>query len=202
MLLLHLLADGEGALALKHIGGDRGNPLANSIVRSTLKFTALGNRSLVGLHRFGNLSGLRASKSLRDGGNLRSLLQSKREPVLLLFGQFSLVLEGDRSVKEGRGGRDNDTILTDDLYSLLAELESGLEVSLPDVSAGDNTEGKNDVSGLDGGQDVLELSRGTIKIDVETIDGELGDELHVGTKASKVSGKQDLWGDRGKVGVC
>ena len=67
MLLLHLLADGEGALALEHIGGDRGNPLANSVVRSTLKFTTLGNGGLVGLDGLGNLSILRAGERLRDG---------------------------------------------------------------------------------------------------------------------------------------
>src|SRR6266702_44533 len=51
VLLLDLLANGEGALALKHVGGNGSNTLADGIIRCMLKHTAPRDGLFVGLKR-------------------------------------------------------------------------------------------------------------------------------------------------------
>lgn len=104
-------------------------------------------------------------------------------------------------MEEGRGGGDDDTVSTESVDSLLAELDGSGEVSLPDVAARHDTEGEDDVGGLDGSDDFLELAGGTVEIDVEGSDGELGNEVDVGVEAGEVGGQGDLGGDRGELSV-
>jgi hypothetical protein len=199
---LNLLANGEGALALKLIGSDGSNALADSVIRVGLKSTTLGNGNLVGLKGSSNSCILGARQDSGNGRNLASLLQSEGEPILLLRSQLRLGSESDGGVEEGRRGRDNDAILTKSIDGLLTELNCSSEISLPDVTTGNNAKRENNVGGLDGGEDLIELSGSTIKVDVETSNRELGNVVHVGVETGEVGGKKDLRGNLGKGGVC
>lgn len=134
LLLLDLLANSEWALTVEHVRGDCGNPLPDSIIGSALELTTLGDGGLVGLICRGNLGILRARDHGSDSGHLTSLLKSECEPVLLLSSKFVLSGESDGRVEEGRGRGNDDTISTDSLNSLLAKLDSGLDIGLPDVT--------------------------------------------------------------------
>lgn len=201
MLGLDLLTDGEGRLALEHVGGDGGNTLADGIVGGLLEVTTLGDGDLVGLKRGGDGGILGSREDGGDGGNLAGLLESEGEPVLLLGGELVLAVESDGGVEEGRGGGDDDALSTEGLDGLTGEGDGGGEVVLPDVTSGDDTEGEDDVGRLDGSDDGLELSGLTVDIDVEASDGELGDKVDVAVQASEVGGEDDLGGNGGELSV-
>jgi hypothetical protein len=198
VLGLDLLANGEGALALELIGGDSSNTLADGVIRGTLEFATLRNRDFVGLKGGGDGGILRAREGGSNGGDLGGLLEGEREPILLLSSELLLGSESDGGVEERRGGGNDDTVGTKAINCLLAELDRGGEVSLPDVTTRNNSEGKNDAGGLDSHEDLVKLTGSTVKVDVETSNRELGNKGQVGIEAREVSGQQDLRGDGGE----
>lgn len=201
MLSLHLLADREGALALKLVGGNGSNTLANSVVRILLELTAFGNRNPVGFESFGDLSVLGARENSSDDCNLLSLLEGEGEPVLLLSSHFGLRSKGNGGMEEGRGSSNDDAVRAESINSGLSELDSSSEIGLPDVATGDKAQGEDDGGVLDGRNNLTELTRSTVKVDVKTGDREFGNEVDVGVEASKVSGKHDLRGNGNELGV-
>ncbi len=201
LLLLDLLADSEGALALEHVGGDRSNTVTDGGIRVALEFTALRDRHTVGLNSLSDLGILRARENGSDDGDLRSLLEGEGEPVLLLWSELVLRGQGDWSVKEGGRGSDDDALLAEGVSGLLGQLERSLDVGLPDVTARNDAEGENETGGLDSGDHIVELSRGTVEVNMETGDGELRSEGQVRVEAAVVGGEDELGGDRGKLGV-
>lgn len=171
VLGLDFFADGEGAPALKVIGSDRSNTLADGIIGGGLEFTSLGNGNFIGLQGSGDLRVLGSREARSDDGDLRSLLQGEGEPILLLLCQFVLGGQSHRGVKEGRGGCDDYALLAKSINSNLCELDGSSKVSFPDVATGDKTEREYDIGVLDGCNDFLELTRGAVKVDVESCDG-------------------------------
>ena len=77
LLLLELLADGEGALALEHVGSDSSNTATNSRIRVTLKLTALGDGYTVRLNGLRDLGVLRAGQRCGEDRDFRRLLESE-----------------------------------------------------------------------------------------------------------------------------
>ena len=201
LLLLDLLTNSERALPLQLVGGDCGNPFANGVVGGVFKLTSLGDRGSVGLEGLGDSGVLGSRKDGGDYANLRSLLESEGEPILLLGSQLLLRSEGDWSVKEGSRGSSDDTITTEGIDSGLAGLYSSGKIGLPDVTAGNESEGEDKGSRLNSSNGRLKLSRGTVEVNVKTSDGELGNEVDVGVKTTEVGGQEDFWGDRGKLSV-
>ncbi len=159
-----------------------------------LEFTTSGDVLLVLLKGGGGLTG----EGLGKGGDLLTLLEGERQPSGLLGGQPGLGSEGDWGVKEGRGGGDDDTVGTELGNGLLGELLGGGEVGLPDVSAGDETEGQDELGRLDSSDDVFELSWLTVEVDVESGDGEVLEELDGLAYTTKVGGEGDWWGNLGQ----
>ena len=82
-------------------------------------------------------------------------------------------------MEKRRRGRDDNTVLTKDISGLLTKIQSGLEVGFPDVATRDNTKGEDEVGGLHGSNDLVELAGSTVKVDVETSDRQLGSEGNV-----------------------
>lgn len=181
---------GERTLSVVHLRGDGGEPLSDSLVRGGLKVTS-------GLDGDGVLGeGLsdrgRVLQSLGESGDLDGLLSGEREPVLDFRGELLLGGEGDGSVEEGGRGRDHDSVRAEGGNDGLGSLDGGGEVVLPDVPSGNQSEGEDEGGGLDGSDDRLELLSGTVEIDVKGVNGELGDEVDVGTNSAKVGGEGDL----------
>jgi len=200
-LSLDLLADSEGALAVKEVRGDSSDALADGVIRVGLEGTSLGDGDLVGLKGSSDLGDLGAREDSSNGGNLGSLLESEGEPVLLLLGQLLLRREGDGGVEERRRGANNDTVSTEGIDSLLAKLDGGGKAGLPDVTTGDETEGEDDGGGLDGSENFIKLAGSAVEIDMETGDGELGNEVKVGVETGEVSGEEDLGCDLAEGGI-
>ena len=201
LLLLDLLANSEWTLPLQHGRDDGSNPLADSVIGGTLELTSLGDRSPVGLESLGDGRVLGSGKNSGNDMNLGSLLESEREPILLLGGQFLLRSESDGGVKERRRGGGDDTVTTNGIDGSLTGLDGSGEVGLPDVTAGNKTKRKDEGSGLDGGDGGLKLGRGTVEVNVETSNGEFYSEVDVGIETTKVGGQEDLGGDGGEFGV-
>lgn len=177
-------------LALVHFGGDGFEAVTNGSIRLSLEVTAGLDRGCILLKGF--LDRLGVSERLGEGGDLVALLSGEREPVLDLGLELGLVGESDGGVEKGRRGGDNDTVGTESVNGLLGNLLGRSQVVLPDVAARDETEGEGELRVLQGGKDRLELSRGTVKIDVKSVNGQLGNELDVGLETAEVSGKSDL----------
>ena len=135
LLLLDLLPDGKGTLPLQLIGGDGSNPLADGVVGGMFVFASLSDRGPVGLESIGNGRVLGSRKDSSDDVNLRSLLESEGEPILLLRRQLLLRSEGDGSVKEGRRGGSDNTVNPKGVDCCLAGLDGSGEIGLPDVTA-------------------------------------------------------------------
>ena len=83
----------------------------------------------------------------------------------------------------------------------LSALNGDGEVGLPDVTTRNDTKREDNVGGLDGGNDVIELLGSTVKINVKASNGELGDEAQVGAKTREVGGKEDFGRNLGQGGV-
>ena len=122
LLLLDLLADGEGALAVEHLRGDSGNALANGVIGGGLEVATLRDGRLVRLESSGDLRILRTREGSSDDGNFLRLLKSEGKPVLLLRSELLLGSEGDGGVEEGRGGGDDDAVLIDAAKSFFQTL--------------------------------------------------------------------------------
>jgi len=166
-----------------------------------LELTSLGDRGPVGLESNRDSRILGSGKDSSDDVNLRSLLESEGEPILLLGSQLLLGSEGDGGVKEGRRGGGDDTFGTETINGGLAGLNGSREIRLPDVTAGNETEREGEGGGLNSSDGGLKLSRGTVEINVKTSNGELGNEVEVGVETTEVGGQQDFGGNRGKFGI-
>jgi hypothetical protein len=153
-----------------------------------LELTSLGDRGPVGFESIGDGRVLGSGKDSGDDVNLRSLLESEGEPILLLGSQLLLRSEGDGSVKEGRRGGGDDTFGTKTIDGDLAGLDGSREIRLPDVAAGNETEREDKGGGLDSSDGGLNLSRSTVKVNVKASDGELGNEVEVGVETTEVGG--------------
>lgn len=201
LLLLDLLADSEGALAVEHVRSDSSDALPDGIIGGALELATLANGSLVRLVGSSDLGVLGAREDRGNDSDLLGFLQGEREPVLLFSSEPVLGGKRDGSVEERRRGGSDHTVSANDIDGLLAELDGSVNVGLPDVTAGHETEGNDQLSGLDGGKHLVELSGNTSDVDVDTSDGELGDDRDVGVKTAVVGGKDDLGGDGSKLGV-
>ena len=104
-------------------------------------------------------------------------------------------------MKEGRRGGGDNTVGTKAIDGGLAGLDSSREIGLPNITTRNETEREDKGSWLNSGDGGIELSRGTVEVDVETSDGELGSEVEVGVETAEVGGQEDLWGNRGKFSV-
>ena len=193
-LLLGVTTGREGRLALELLLGDGSGAVTDSGVGSALKL-ATGSDVLGVLLESSSLLAVEGSG---EGGDLLSLLLGESEPADLLSSELGLNLEGDGGVEKRRRGRDNDTVGTELGNSLLGELLGGLEVGLPDVTAGDDTELNADLGGLEGGKNVVELAGFTVQVEVESVNGEVLEELDALTDTAVGGGKGDLGGDRGE----
>ena len=201
LLFLDLLTNSEGAPPLQHVGSDGSNPLADGIVGGMLEFTSFGDRDPVGLESTGDGRILGPGKDGGDDMNLRSLLESEGEPILLFGSQLLLRSEGDGSVKEGRRGSGDDTIDTKTIDGGLTSLDGSREIRLPDVTARNETEREEKGGGLDSSDSGLKLSRSAVEINVKTGDGELGNEVDIRVETTEVGGQEDFRGNRGKFSI-
>jgi len=128
--------------------------------------------------------------SLGNESNLRSLLSGEGEPIGNLRVQLLLAGKSVGSVEEGAGGGSDDTVLSELLDSGLNNLNSTLQVGLPDVTSVNDTGGEDSV-GADGAENLLKLLGVSDKVDVKTIDV-LGEEVNVVDNVTKVSGENDV----------
>lgn len=89
-------------------------------------------------------------------------------------------------VKKGRRGSNNNAVSAEGVDSLLGRGNGSLEVVLPDVTAGDETKGELKLGVLNSREDTLELASSLVKVNVESLDGELFEELDVAVEATEV----------------
>lgn len=181
---------GVGVLAVVHLGGDGGETLADGLVRLGLKVATSLDGDGVGVE--GSLDRGGVGDGLGESGDLGALLSREREPIGDLGLELLLAGEGDGGVEEGRRGGDDDAVSAEDGDRGLGDLEGRGDVVLPDVAARDESEGEDEGGVLDASEDRLELLGSAVEIDVEAVDGELGDELDVGVEAAKVGRDGDL----------
>ena len=111
---------------------------------------------------------------------------------------FFLVVEIDRGVEKRRGGGDNNSVSTNLGLGALNELNGLGEVSLPNVTAVNDTNRKNLLlsKSLDSS---IELLGDTNKVVVETSNGETLDGINVRAGITEVRGDQKL-GETGLSG--
>lgn len=189
-LLLGLNTSRERTCTLVHVGGNSSQSLPNGSVRSGLKVTSSLDADGVLLE--GTLDFLRGGDGLSQVGNLSDLLGSEGEPI----GNFGLKLllagEGHGGVEQRRGSGDNNTVGTELRDNVVDGLEGCGEVVLPDVSSGNESEGESDVGGLNDLEDGIELSASTVEIEVQSVDGELGNILDIAFETTEVSRDGDL----------
>jgi len=200
-LLLDLLTNGEGTIPLQLIGGDGGNPLADGIVGGVFELASLSDGGPVGLKSIGDGRVLGSGKDSSNDVNLRGLLESEGEPILLLVSQLLLRSEGDGSVKEGRRSGGDNTFGTKGIDGGLTCLDGSREIGLPDVTAGDEPERKDKGGGLDSSDGGLKLSGSTVEVDVETGNRKFSSEVEVGVETTEVGCQEDFWGDGGKFSI-
>ena len=200
-LLLDLLANSKRALPLQLIGGDGSNPLADGVIGGVLELTPLSDRGPVSLESIGDGRVLGSGKDSGNNVNLRSLLESEGEPILLLGGQLLLRSKGDGSVKEGRRSGSDNPFGTKGIDGDLASFDGSGEVGLPDVTARNETEREDEGGGLDSSDGGLELSGGAVEVDMETGNRKFGGEVEVGVETTEVGGQEDFWGDGGKLSI-
>lgn len=194
VLLLGLSSLGEWRLSLELLLGDGGNSVSDGRVRGSLELSSGGNVLGVLLEQ----GRLLAREGTSKGGNLLALLLGKGQPRDLLRGELLLDLDRDWGVEQGRRGRDDDSLLTEGRDGLLGQSLGGLEVGLPDVSAGDDTKLEVDLGVLDGGKDGVELLWLSVQVEVESGNREVLEELDRFTNSSVGGGEGDLGGDWGK----
>lgn len=182
----------EGRLAVVLLSSDGLLPLLDLRVvgagRGGARVHALG----VGLDLL--TDGVRAlGDGLGDEGNLNDLLAGEGEPVLDLLVELLLAGEGVGSVKEGRRGGDEDTVLAELLDGGLDDLDGLLEVGLPDVTAVNDTGGEHLLLAevLD---DLAELLRVADQVDVKGVGVLEGgvDNVEVVDDVAEVGGESEL----------
>lgn len=187
VLLLGLESLGESRLSVLPVLVDLGLSVSDLLVEgdgrlgSGLDGGGVGSKGLLDVA---------AGDGLGHGHNLAELLGGEGEPVL--DGGVKLVLVGKVNGgvdKRGSGGDDNSVAELG--LGGLDDLDGLGEVSLPDVSAVDDTDGQNLVVAdkLDG---ILELLGDSDKVKVETGNGETLNGLEVGSHVTKVGGDGDL----------
>ena len=166
-----------------------------------LELTSLCDRGPVFLQRFGDGRILRSGKNGGDDVNLRGLLESEGEPILLFWSQLLLRSKSDRSVKERGRGSGDDAVTSEGIDGNLTSLDGGRKISLPDVAAGDKAEREDKRSRFDSSDSGLKLIRSAVEVDMETSDRELGSKVNIGVEAAEIGGQEDPGGNGGKFGV-
>lgn len=194
VLLLGSSSSGELGLSGELLLCDVGNTVSDGRVGSALELSS-GSNVLGVLLESGVLVTVKGSG---EGGNLLTLLFGESEPADLLSSELGLNLEGNGSVEQGRRGGDDNTVGTELFDGLLGESLGGLEVGLPDVSAGNDTKLNVDLGVLQGSDGSLELSWLTVEVEVESVDGEVLEVLKGFADTTVSGGEGDLGGDRGK----
>ena len=188
---------GEGSLSLGVSLSDGSKSLSDLGVNSDLRDSTSLNGLLVGSKSIGNR--LRTvSHSLSNDNDLSDLLGGKREPVLDDGVELLLVVEIDRGVEKRRGGGDNNSVSTNLGLGALNELNGLGEVSLPNVTAVNDTNRKNLLLSKSLNSSI-ELLRDTNKVVVETSNGETLDGINVRAGITEVRGDQKL-GETGLSG--
>jgi hypothetical protein len=194
VLLLGLSSGSEGRLSGEVLLGDTGDSVSDGRVGRLLKLSSGSN--VLGV--LGKVLSLFTVQSLGKGSDLLTLLDGERQPADLLGSELGLDLDRDGGVEKGGRGRNVDSVFTKLLDGLLDESLGSLEVVLPDVSSGDDTEFEVDLGRFEGGNDSVNLLGLSVDIEVETVDGEVLEELD-GLADSAVSGGDgDLGGDGGE----
>lgn len=187
------LADGEDVAATELVGDNGLETLVDGavggVVRGATGIDGAGVVVQLGLDRF-----VTVVEGLGEDVDLLALLFRVGEPVKelsVLSSETLLEAKSDGGVEERAAGGDKDAVGTDGLDGSLGDLEGGIEVGLPDVAAVDQTE-REDLSGFQVGDDVLELLGSANEVDVETSNVDILDEGDVVADAAKVGGDQDL----------
>ena len=194
VLLLGRSSGGELGLSGELLLGDVGDTVSDGGVRGSLELSS-GSNVLDVLLESGVVGAVEGSG---EGGDLLALLLGESEPADLLGSKLGLDLQRDRGVEQRRRGGHNNTVGTKLLDGLLGESLGGLEVGLPNVSAGNDTELEVDLGVFEGGNGGLELSGLTVEVEVESVDGEVLEVLK-GLADTTVSGSEgDLGGNRGE----
>ena len=192
VLLLLCVTGVEGRLAVVHLLGDLGLSVLDLLIVGTGRRSASLHGLGVGLELLTN-GGRAFGDSLGNDGDLDGLLGCEREPVLDLLGEGLLTGESVRSVEEGAGGSDDDSVLAELLDSGLNDLNGLLEVGLPDVATVNDTS-RQDLLGAEVLNDLLELLRVTDEVDVESVEVLEGgvNDVEVVDDVTEVGGKDDL----------
>lgn len=192
-LVLLLPAGGEDVAATELIGDNGLETLTDGAVGGVGRgATGLDGTGIVGQLGLDRL--VAKVKSLGEDDDFLALLLRVSEPVKelgVLGSEALLEAEGDGSMEERAAGGNKDAVGTEGLDGSLGDLESGIEVSLPDVAAIDQTE-REDLGRLQVGDDVLKLLGSTDKVNVETSNVDVLDEGDVVADAAKVGGDEDL----------
>lgn len=98
-------------------------------------------------------------------------------------------------MQKGRGGGGHNAVGAESVDGLLDGGDRGGKVVLPNVAAGDDTDGELELAVLEGGEDGVELGGGAVHVDVEGLDGEVLEEVDVVVEAAEVC-------SIGKAGGC
>ena len=189
LLLLSSDTLAECTLSVVVVLLDGGKTVSDGSVGLLLELSSGSDRLLVGLKSL--LDACIARERLGDGSDLGSLLGSEGEPVLDLGRELALIGKGDWGVEERRGGSYDDTVGTDSIDGLLSGSNSLLEVCLPDVPSRDETKRELELAVLYGGEDGIELVGSSVEIDVESLDGEVLDELEILGNSAEVGSQGD-----------
>ena len=191
MLLLLSVAGVESALAVVHLLGDLGLTLFDGLVVGALRLGTSLHGGSVGFHLLAH-RGRTLGDSLGNDGNLNNLLACEGEPVCDLGGQVLLAVKSVGNVKERAGSCHNDTVLAESIDGFLDNLNSVLEVGLPDVTSTNNTKGENllRTEVLDNSLQLLGVAD---EIDVESVGlRESRQDVDVVDDVAEVSGDNDL----------
>lgn len=105
-------------------------------------------------------------------------------------------------MEEGGRGSNDDAVLAKDVDGLATEGDGVVDIVLPDVASRDETKGEDDLGVFDGVGDSLKLTGLTVQVDVQTSDGEVLHDVHVGLETAEVGSEDDLGGNSGELGVC
>lgn len=193
--LLGFSSLGELGLSGQHFRGNGGQSVTDGRVRGSLEFTSGSNVLGVLLE----VLGFGTVDSLSQRGNFLTLLEGERQPSGLLGGQSGFRGQGDGSVEQRRRSGNDDSVGTQFLDSLLSDFLGGGQVGLPDVSTGNDTEFEDELGGLDGGDNFVELTGSSVQVDVQSVDGQLLDKVNGLTDSTEVGGEGDLGCDFGQL---
>lgn len=192
-LVLLGLASGEDVAATELVGDNGLEALADGAVGGVGRgATGLDGAGVVGQLGLDRL--VTVVEGLGEDVDLLALLLRVGEPIeeLGVLGSETLLeAKSDGGVEERAAGGDKDAVGTNGLDGSLGDLEGGIEVGLPDVATVDQTE-REDLGGLQVGDDVLELLGSADEVNVETGNVDVFDEGDVVADAAKVGGDQDL----------